>query len=88
LVFQPTIIAARLSQGARRPFGSVRRNSPLPVVGTQRRDFLFEPRFVRDGGRSPRTSTAAPLRDIVEVMLRVNAQAFSLEAGNVRHEHE
>jgi 5-methyltetrahydropteroyltriglutamate--homocysteine methyltransferase len=29
-----------------------------------------------------------PLRDIVEVMLRVNAQAFSLEAGNVRHEHE
>ncbi len=29
-----------------------------------------------------------PLRDIVEVMLRVNAQAFSVEAGNVRHEHE
>ena len=29
-----------------------------------------------------------PLRDIVEVMLRVNAQAYSVEAGNVRHEHE
>jgi 5-methyltetrahydropteroyltriglutamate--homocysteine methyltransferase len=29
-----------------------------------------------------------PLRDIVEVMLRVNAQAFSVEAVNVRHEHE
>ena len=29
-----------------------------------------------------------PLRDIVEVMLRVKAQAFSVEAGNVRHEHE
>ncbi len=29
-----------------------------------------------------------PLRDIVDVMLRVNAQAYSVEAGNVRHEHE
>ena len=29
-----------------------------------------------------------PLRDIVEIMLRVNAQAYSVEAGNVRHEHE
>jgi 5-methyltetrahydropteroyltriglutamate--homocysteine methyltransferase len=29
-----------------------------------------------------------PLRDIVEVMLRVKAQAYSVEAGNVRHEHE
>jgi 5-methyltetrahydropteroyltriglutamate--homocysteine methyltransferase len=29
-----------------------------------------------------------PLKDIVDVMLRVEAQAFSVEAGNVRHEHE
>ena len=29
-----------------------------------------------------------PLRDIVDVMLRVTAQAYSVEAGNVRHEHE
>ncbi len=29
-----------------------------------------------------------PLKDIVDVMLRVKAQAFSVEAGNVRHEHE
>jgi 5-methyltetrahydropteroyltriglutamate--homocysteine methyltransferase len=29
-----------------------------------------------------------PLKDIVDVMLRVKAQAYSLEAGNVRHEHE
>ena len=29
-----------------------------------------------------------PLRDIADVMLRVKAQAFSVEAGNVRHEHE
>jgi 5-methyltetrahydropteroyltriglutamate--homocysteine methyltransferase len=29
-----------------------------------------------------------PLKDIAEVMLRVKAQAFSVEAGNVRHEHE
>ena len=28
------------------------------------------------------------MRDIVEVMLAVNAQAYSFEAGNVRHEHE
>ena len=33
-------------------------------------------------------TTDIPLRDIVEVMLRVNAQAYSVEAGNVRHEHE
>ena len=29
-----------------------------------------------------------PLKDIADVMLRVKAQAYSLEAGNVRHEHE
>ena len=33
-------------------------------------------------------TTDLPLRDIVEVMLRVKAQAYSVEAGNVRHEHE
>jgi 5-methyltetrahydropteroyltriglutamate--homocysteine methyltransferase len=32
--------------------------------------------------------TDIPLRDIVEVMLAVNCQAYSFEAGNVRHEHE
>ena len=30
----------------------------------------------------------APLKDIVEVMLKVNAGAYSLEAANARHEHE
>ena len=33
-------------------------------------------------------TTDLPLRDIADVMLKVNAQAFSVEAGNVRHEHE
>jgi 5-methyltetrahydropteroyltriglutamate--homocysteine methyltransferase len=33
-------------------------------------------------------TTDIPLRDIVDVMLRVRAQAYSVEAGNVRHEHE
>jgi len=33
-------------------------------------------------------TTDIPLRDIVDVMLRVNAQAYSVEAGNPRHEHE
>ena len=32
--------------------------------------------------------TDIPMRDIVNVMLAVNAQAYSFEAGNVRHEHE
>jgi 5-methyltetrahydropteroyltriglutamate--homocysteine methyltransferase len=32
--------------------------------------------------------TDIPLRDIVDVMLAVNAGAYSFEAGNVRHEHE
>jgi 5-methyltetrahydropteroyltriglutamate--homocysteine methyltransferase len=32
--------------------------------------------------------TDLPLRDIADVMLRVKAQAYSVEAGNVRHEHE
>jgi 5-methyltetrahydropteroyltriglutamate--homocysteine methyltransferase len=32
--------------------------------------------------------TDIPLCDIVEVMLAVNAGAYSFEAGNVRHEHE
>jgi 5-methyltetrahydropteroyltriglutamate--homocysteine methyltransferase len=33
-------------------------------------------------------TTDIPLRDIVDVMLKVKAQAYSVEAGNVRHEHE
>jgi 5-methyltetrahydropteroyltriglutamate--homocysteine methyltransferase len=33
-------------------------------------------------------STDLPLKDIVDVMLKVRAGAFSVEAGNVRHEHE
>jgi 5-methyltetrahydropteroyltriglutamate--homocysteine methyltransferase len=33
-------------------------------------------------------TTDIPMRDIIEVMLAVNAQAYSFEAGNVRHEHE
>jgi 5-methyltetrahydropteroyltriglutamate--homocysteine methyltransferase len=32
--------------------------------------------------------TDIPLRDIVDVMLAVGCQAYSFEAGNVRHEHE
>ena len=32
--------------------------------------------------------TDIPMRDIVEVMLKINCQAYSFEAGNVRHEHE
>jgi 5-methyltetrahydropteroyltriglutamate--homocysteine methyltransferase len=35
----------------------------------------------------PHTTDIA-MRDIVEVMLAVNARAYSFEAGNVRHEHE
>ncbi len=35
----------------------------------------------------PHTTDIA-MRDIVEVMLKVEAQAYSFEAGNVRHEHE
>jgi len=33
-------------------------------------------------------TTDIPLRDIIDVMLRVKAQAYSVEAANVRHEHE
>ena len=33
-------------------------------------------------------TTDVPLRDIADVMLRVKAQAYSVEAANVRHEHE
>jgi len=32
--------------------------------------------------------TDIPLRDIVDLLLTVRAGALSLEAGNVRHEHE
>ena len=33
-------------------------------------------------------TTDLPLKDIVDVLLQVRAGAFSIEAGNVRHEHE
>jgi 5-methyltetrahydropteroyltriglutamate--homocysteine methyltransferase len=33
-------------------------------------------------------STDIPMRHIVDVMLAINCQAYSFEAGNVRHEHE
>ena len=33
-------------------------------------------------------TTDIPLRDVVDIMLRVNAGAYLVEAGNVRHEHE
>ena len=33
-------------------------------------------------------TTDIPMRDIVDVMLAVNCDAYSFEAGNVRHEHE
>ena len=33
-------------------------------------------------------TTDIPMTDIVDVMLAINAQAYSFEAGNVRHEHE
>jgi 5-methyltetrahydropteroyltriglutamate--homocysteine methyltransferase len=33
-------------------------------------------------------STDIPLQDIVDLVLAVNAGAYSVEAGNVRHEHE
>jgi len=29
-----------------------------------------------------------PLKDVVDLLLKINAQAYSVEAGNVRHEHE
>jgi 5-methyltetrahydropteroyltriglutamate--homocysteine methyltransferase len=32
--------------------------------------------------------TDIPMRDIVDVMLRINCQGYSFEAANVRHEHE
>jgi len=33
-------------------------------------------------------TTDIPMRDIVDVMLAVDCEAYSFEAGNVRHEHE
>jgi 5-methyltetrahydropteroyltriglutamate--homocysteine methyltransferase len=33
-------------------------------------------------------TTDIPLREVVDIMLRINAQAYLFEAGNVRHEHE
>ncbi len=33
-------------------------------------------------------TTDIPMKDIVDLMLAINCQAYSFEAGNVRHEHE
>ena len=33
-------------------------------------------------------TTDIPMQDIVDVMLAINAGAYSFEAGNARHEHE
>ncbi len=33
-------------------------------------------------------SSDVPLKDIADLLIRVNAQAYSVEAGNVRHAHE
>lgn len=33
-------------------------------------------------------TTDVPLRDIVDLILKINAQAYSIEAANPRHEHE
>src|SRR5215471_19134135 len=33
-------------------------------------------------------TTDVPLRDVVDILLRVHAQAYSVEAANPRHEHE
>jgi 5-methyltetrahydropteroyltriglutamate--homocysteine methyltransferase len=32
--------------------------------------------------------TDVPLKDVVDLLIKINAQAYSVEAGNVRHEHE
>ena len=33
-------------------------------------------------------TTDIPLKDIVDLILKINAQAYSIEAANPRHEHE
>jgi 5-methyltetrahydropteroyltriglutamate--homocysteine methyltransferase len=33
-------------------------------------------------------TTDVPLKDIIDLILRINAQAYSIEAANPRHEHE
>ena len=33
-------------------------------------------------------TTDVPLKDIVDLILKINAQAYSIEAANPRHEHE
>lgn len=38
-------------------------------------------------GHGPHTNDI-PLQDIVDIVLKVNAECYSVEAGNVRHEHE
>jgi len=39
-------------------------------------------------GATSRGHLVGPLKNIVDVLLRVRAGAFSVEAGNVRHTHE
>ena len=39
------------------------------------------------GGKVPRTGDI-PLRDAVDIILNVHAQAFCIEASTVRHQHE
>src|SRR5262249_24159460 len=41
----------------------------------------------RGSWHGPHT-TDRPMRDIVDVMLAIDCDAYSFEAGNVRHEHE
>jgi 5-methyltetrahydropteroyltriglutamate--homocysteine methyltransferase len=38
-------------------------------------------------GNTPHT-TDVPLRDIIDLLLKINAQAYAIEAANPRHEHE
>ena len=38
-------------------------------------------------GNTPHT-TDVPLREVADIMLKLNAQGFSVEAANPRHEHE
>ena len=33
-------------------------------------------------------TTDVPLKEIIDLILRINAQAYSIEAANPRHEHE
>ena len=68
--------AVRLARGGSREAGYA------GAIATFYRDYQtipFGPRLL---------AYEAAMRDIVEVMLKIDAQAYSFEAGNVRHEHE